>query len=102
MDYADEDIDSNSCDIDDRLCGGYAETKWVAEKLVQRAESRGLPTIIYRLGRLSDFFAETNIYWKYHFWKPFLMWSFKFNCHFKLLMINFKSWEDKTYIYDWT
>jgi amino acid adenylation domain-containing protein/thioester reductase-like protein/non-ribosomal peptide synthase protein (TIGR01720 family) len=33
--------------------GGYAQTKWVAEKLVTAARERGIPTSIYRLGRVS-------------------------------------------------
>jgi|GEM_PF-508008 len=33
--------------------GGYAQTKWVAEKLVTSAHERGIPTNIYRLGRVS-------------------------------------------------
>ncbi|QNT91971.1 non-ribosomal peptide synthetase [Streptomyces griseofuscus] len=32
----------------DRLSGGYAETKWVAEKLVREAARQGLPVSIYR------------------------------------------------------
>ncbi|MGB7440979.1 MAG: amino acid adenylation domain-containing protein [Coleofasciculaceae cyanobacterium] len=33
--------------------GGYAQTKWVAEKLVTIAHERGLRACIYRLGRVS-------------------------------------------------
>ncbi|MFS0516460.1 amino acid adenylation domain-containing protein [Nostoc sp. UIC 10607] len=33
--------------------GGYAQTKWVAEKLVTTAYQRGIPVSIYRLGRIS-------------------------------------------------
>jgi thioester reductase-like protein/non-ribosomal peptide synthase protein (TIGR01720 family) len=33
--------------------GGYAQSKWVAEKLVTTARDRGLPVCIYRLGRIS-------------------------------------------------
>jgi thioester reductase-like protein len=32
--------------------GGYAQTKWVAEKLVDEAHRRGLPTVTYRLPRI--------------------------------------------------
>ncbi|MGW5603792.1 amino acid adenylation domain-containing protein [Streptomyces rochei] len=32
----------------ERLPGGYAETKWVAEKLVREASRQGLPVAIYR------------------------------------------------------
>ncbi|MBN1489663.1 MAG: amino acid adenylation domain-containing protein, partial [Phycisphaerae bacterium] len=35
------------------LRGGYAQSKWVAEKLVTIAEARGLPVAIYRPGRIS-------------------------------------------------
>ena len=33
--------------------GGYAQSKWVAEKLVEQAGSRGIPYAIYRLGLVS-------------------------------------------------
>ena len=33
--------------------GGYSQSKWVAEKLVTIAASRGLPTTIHRLGPIS-------------------------------------------------
>lgn len=33
--------------------GGYAQSKWVAEKIVTIARSRGLPVVIYRPGRIS-------------------------------------------------
>ncbi|MEH2243340.1 amino acid adenylation domain-containing protein [Nostoc sp.] len=33
--------------------GGYAQTKWVAEQLIIAARERGIPTSIYRLGRVS-------------------------------------------------
>lgn len=35
------------------LLGGYAQSKWVAERLVTIARSRGLPVTIYRPGRIS-------------------------------------------------
>ncbi|PWT91444.1 MAG: hypothetical protein C5B54_05275, partial [Acidobacteria bacterium] len=49
--------------------GGYAETKWVADKLIETARIRGLPAFIYRpgmvtgdvergSGRMDDFFAR--------------------------------------------
>jgi amino acid adenylation domain-containing protein/thioester reductase-like protein len=34
------------------LIGGYAQSKWVAEKLVRLAGQRGLPVTIYRPGRI--------------------------------------------------
>src|SRR5581483_7736038 len=36
-----------------RLYTGYAETKWVAERLVTSARSRGLPVCIYRSGTVT-------------------------------------------------
>jgi thioester reductase-like protein len=33
--------------------GGYNQSKWVAEKLINQAGDRGLPVYIYRLGRIS-------------------------------------------------
>ncbi len=33
--------------------GGYAQSKWVAEKLVTIARERGLPVVIYRPGRIT-------------------------------------------------
>lgn len=38
--------------LDAGLKGGYKQTKWVAEQLVRHAEARGLPTAIYRPGRI--------------------------------------------------
>ena len=32
--------------------GGYAQSKWVGEKLVMAAQERGIPTCIYRLGMI--------------------------------------------------
>ena len=32
---------------------GYTQSKWVAEKLIRDARSRGLPVTIYRLGRIA-------------------------------------------------
>jgi amino acid adenylation domain-containing protein/thioester reductase-like protein/non-ribosomal peptide synthase protein (TIGR01720 family) len=40
-------------DHSDRLPGGYEQSKWVAEKLVTLARSRGLPVTIYRPGRIT-------------------------------------------------
>ncbi len=34
------------------LKGGYRQTKWVAEQLVIKAQKRGLPVNIYRVGRI--------------------------------------------------
>ena len=35
------------------LLGGYVQTKWVSERLVREAARRGLPTAVYRLGRIT-------------------------------------------------
>ncbi|KAL2914196.1 large subunit of alpha-aminoadipate reductase [Polyrhizophydium stewartii] len=35
------------------LVGGYAQSKWVAEKLVMRAQSRGVPATIFRPNRIT-------------------------------------------------
>ena len=40
--------------------GGYAQTKWVAEKLITIAHNRGIPGSIYRLGRVSGH-SQTGI-----------------------------------------
>ncbi|XP_074621791.1 uncharacterized protein LOC141880232 [Acropora palmata] len=36
-----------------QLVDGYSQSKWVAEQLVLRARTQGLPVVIYRLGNLS-------------------------------------------------
>ncbi len=41
--------------------GGYAQSKWVAEKLVTIARSRGLPTTIYRPGRITGH-SQTGVW----------------------------------------
>jgi thioester reductase-like protein len=38
--------------FDPTLQGGYRQSKWVAEALVREAQGRGLPTVIYRPGRI--------------------------------------------------
>ena len=35
------------------LHDGYSQSKWVAEKLINAAQARGLPTVIYRPGRIT-------------------------------------------------
>ncbi len=44
----DQDIDAFA----DHLTTGYAQTKWVAEKLVWQAASRGLPVCVFRPGNI--------------------------------------------------
>lgn len=45
---------------DEGLTGGYTQTKWVAEQLVKRARSRGIPTHILRPGYVTGD-AETGV-----------------------------------------
>ncbi|GBG30972.1 L-2-aminoadipate reductase [Hondaea fermentalgiana] len=45
-----EDADLDS--FTEKLGNGYAQSKWVAEKLVRRAMDRGLPAIVFRPGNL--------------------------------------------------
>lgn len=45
-----ENIDLAKCE---EVYGGYAQTKWVAEKLLQQAKNKGVPVNIYRLGMLT-------------------------------------------------
>lgn len=44
--------ESDTLDTSQGLEGGYAQTKWVAEKLVFEAQKRGLPVTIYRPARI--------------------------------------------------
>jgi len=37
----------------DQLIGGYAQSKWVAERLVAAAQARGLPVAVYRPGMIT-------------------------------------------------
>ncbi len=41
--------------------GGYSQSKWVGEKLVNIARDRGLPVCIYRLGRVSGH-SKTGVF----------------------------------------
>ncbi|MCS6806445.1 MAG: amino acid adenylation domain-containing protein [Blastocatellia bacterium] len=43
------------------LYGGYAQSKWVAEKLVTLARQRGLPVTIYRPGRVTGH-SQTGVW----------------------------------------
>ncbi|KAM3100751.1 thioester reductase domain-containing protein [Phormidesmis sp. 146-12] len=45
--------EADSVDHSEGIALGYTKTKWVAEKLVQSARSRGLPVCIYRLPLIS-------------------------------------------------
>lgn len=46
--------DTVNDDVQGKLLDGYAQTKWVAEKLVLNSQTRGLPTVILRLGIFSS------------------------------------------------
>ncbi|ESA32706.1 amino acid adenylation enzyme thioester reductase family protein [Leptolyngbya sp. Heron Island J] len=45
--------ESDDIDQGDAITGGYAQSKWVAEKLVTAAAAQGIPTCIYRLGMVT-------------------------------------------------
>lgn len=52
--YASQGVDeSNTVDHCEGMALGYSQSKWVAEKLIQAAGSRGLPVCIYRLPLIS-------------------------------------------------
>lgn len=46
-------LEDSDPDHPEELHVGYRQSKWVAERLVKMGQSRGLPTTVYRLGRLS-------------------------------------------------
>ena len=45
--------ESDDIDQGDAITGGYAQSKWVAEKLVTSAAAQGTPVCIYRLGMVT-------------------------------------------------
>jgi thioester reductase-like protein len=45
--------DTDLLPMSTRIQGGYAQTKWVAEQLVYKAMSGGLPAVVYRCGNLA-------------------------------------------------
>ncbi len=53
-------LEQDSLAYGDELYRGYAQTKWVAEKLVKTAADRGIPVNIYRPGMISGH-SETGI-----------------------------------------
>lgn len=51
--YVDKTVGENEfARLDEGLKGGYKQSKWVAETLIQAARARGLPAIIHRPGRI--------------------------------------------------
>ena len=48
--------DANMMTYAEKLHSGYAQTKWVAEQLVLRAQHRGLPAAVYRYLTVSELF----------------------------------------------
>lgn len=56
----DADMNQYATQLDD----GYSQSKWVAEQLVLRARTQGLPVVIYRLGNLSGDREQVQ-------WNPF-------------------------------
>ncbi len=53
-------LEQDDLDLSEGIAGGYAQSKWVAEKLVTLARSRGLPVSIYRPGRITGH-SQTGI-----------------------------------------
>jgi len=53
-------LEQDDLDLSKGIAGGYAQSKWVAEKLVTLARSRGLPVSIYRPGRITGH-SQTGI-----------------------------------------
>ena len=45
--------EDSSCDLGDVGTGGYEQSKWVAERLVETAGRAGLPVVVHRPGRMS-------------------------------------------------
>jgi len=43
------------------LYDGYAQSKWVAEKLMMTARSRGIPVCIYRLGMITGIAKQASL-----------------------------------------
>ncbi|WCM95443.1 amino acid adenylation domain-containing protein [Acidovorax sp. NCPPB 2350] len=53
----------------DGLVGGYAQSKWVADRLARAAQARGLPVVIYRLGSVTGDHThaacnEADVFWR--------------------------------------
>lgn len=52
--------ESNPCDHSMDIYGGYAQSKWVSEKMVVNMREQGLPASIYRPGRITGH-SQTGI-----------------------------------------
>ena len=53
--------EQDSIDNGEVPIGGYVQSKWIAEKLVNTVRDRGLPVCIYRLGRISGH-SQTGVF----------------------------------------
>jgi amino acid adenylation domain-containing protein/thioester reductase-like protein len=58
------------CDLGDVGTGGYEQSKWVAERLVENAGRAGLPVVVHRPGRmsgstLSGIWAPHDAFWMF-------------------------------------
>lgn len=60
-----EDIDQNLPAIE--LDTGYVKAKWVVEKLVQQAQARGMPLMIFRLG-YATYHSQSGVTANYQWW----------------------------------
>lgn len=52
--------------VREKLQDGYAQSKYVAEQLVKRSQSRGLPSIVYRLGNQAAAASNDEGAWNEH------------------------------------
>ncbi|GFG29419.1 hypothetical protein Cfor_02620 [Coptotermes formosanus] len=52
--------DANMVTYPEKLHSGYAQTKWVAEQLVLRAQLKGLPAAVYRCGNIGGSQEEAS------------------------------------------
>ena len=56
--------DDNIGEFTDVLVGGYVQTKWVSDNIMQKARNLGIPVTIYRPGRIS-WDSENNLWQDY-------------------------------------